>query len=120
VSVNGIDGPRQNGPENFAQPAEPAQAKPEVLPWRTRLKSRLGARLFHQDKSEAQPFPDEEATGLANDSSPPPPPPAPLHTPLDNSSVNRKPTSSAKTTELQVPKTALATPEARRPDWVME
>jgi hypothetical protein len=118
VSAKGVDGRCDNYSASPARPAE--QAEPELLPWRTRLKTRLGARLFHHGESGSQQYPDESVIVSADDSSrlspllvaPPNPP--------ENPSVTKKSTPSGKTAELQVPKTALLKLESTRPDLVME
>jgi len=118
VSAKGVNGQCENCSASPACPTE--QTKPELLPWRTRLKTRLGARLFHHGESGSQQYPDESVIVSADDSSrlspllvaPPNPP--------ENPSVTKKSTPSGKTTELQVPKTALSKPEFTRPDLVME
>ena len=52
--------------ENRDPAAKEASAKPEVLPWRSRLKGyRLGARIFHErDPAAETPPPAKNADGL--------------------------------------------------------
>jgi len=121
VSANGVAGQCKNGTEISARPAEQAQAKPELLAWRTRLKARLGARIFPQGGSAGRECPYEDASVPAHDSSRSAPPPAPFHASPENPGVTSKqPMPSGKTTELQSPTNALSKPGSKRPDLVME
>jgi len=120
VSVKGIEGQCENCSERSARPAEQAQAEPELLPWRTRLKTRLGDRLFHRGELSGQQCPDKEVIASANDSSRLAPPPMPPPVLPEKPSVTRKLAPSGTTTDVQLPKTALSKPESKRPDLVME
>jgi len=101
-------------------PCPVEQAKPEVLPWRTRLKTRIGDRLFHRGDGSIQPCCGEEKSDTANHPVVPAPfPAAPPNLP-DKPSVPEKSPPSAETTDLQMPKADLSQPESKRPDLVME
>ncbi len=99
-------------------PAEPT--KPEVLPWRTRLKTRIGDRLFHRGECGVQECSDD---GHAAPNHPVPiaPLPAAPSNPPEKSDVAEKPTPPGdQVGDLQVPKTDLSQPESKRPDLVLE
>ena len=97
-----------------------ARQQPEVLPWRTRLKTQIGDRLFHRGECGVQQCSDEEAAEAAHSRSQPAPLPA-AHPIRQISPVSREASPPpAKTTDLEMPKTDLSKPESKRPDLVME
>jgi hypothetical protein len=121
--AQGIDKPQR--PEGVApasaRPDVQAQAKPEVLPWRSRLKEhRLAARLFHQGESGKENEPTKDSAFVDTDSirSCPPPPMIPVvhESPIYEGQT----TPSSKPTHLQIPNTELAQPESRPPDLVLD
>jgi hypothetical protein len=60
---------------NFTPSDDQAAAKPELLPWRTRLKGcRLAARIFHRGESDGQESPKVGELELPNKGLPSPEP----------------------------------------------
>jgi hypothetical protein len=107
------------------QQTEPAQIKPELLPWRSRLKGRLAAsRFLRQAPTEDGKSLAKDATLAATDSRRwQPPPPAirsPLLTPRDEQTpaISAKPV--AKPVSLEIPDATTSLPESRRPDLVLD
>ncbi|MFZ1933897.1 MAG: hypothetical protein WCB27_09295 [Thermoguttaceae bacterium] len=99
-------------------PAEPT--KPEVLPWRTRLKTRLGDRLFRRGECGVQECSDEAGAKPVRPVQSAPLPAAPPSPPEKPSVAEKLPLPTDQTTDLQVPKANLSEPESKRPDLVME
>jgi hypothetical protein len=102
------------------------QVKPEVLPWRTRLKTRIGDRLFHRGEFGVQDCCDECMTPKHSVQPAPlpvaplTPPEKPIATPPDKPIVPEKSPPTVKTADLEVPDADLSTPELKRPDVVLE
>ena len=95
------------------------QAKPEVLPWRARLKTRIGDRLFHRGEFGVQQCSDEGATEAAHHPMQSAPLPAAPSNPPDKPGDPEK-LPPAKATDLEIPKPDFSKPESNRPDVVME
>jgi hypothetical protein len=118
--AQGADKPPEGFSSASTRPDAQAQAKPEVLPWHSRLREhRIAARLFHQGEAGNE---KQSTKGLAladSDSSRscPPPPATPVlpESPRDEG----KPTNSVKPACLQIPSTELTLPESRPPDLVL-
>jgi hypothetical protein len=119
--AQGIDKPPEGVVSASTHPDRQAQAKPEVLPWRSRLREhRLADRLFHQGGSGNEKESTKDSAYVDTDSirSCPPPPMTPV---VPESPVYEgKPMPSTKPTRLQIPNTELARPESRSPDLVLD
>jgi hypothetical protein len=85
-----------------------AAGKPELLPWRSRLKGcRLGARLFHgRDSTSSE-------TALT-------PPPEPVATSSDDSKADNNPSLSARADHQQPPGQVAPSLESNKPDPVVD
>jgi hypothetical protein len=85
-----------------------AAGKPELLPWRSRLKAyRLGARIFRgQDSTSSE-------TALV-------PPPVPVATSSDDSKSDKNPSLSARTDQQQPPGQVAPSLESNKPDPVID
>ena len=120
VSASGAEGPSSNVSALPVAPADQATANPELLPWRTRLKARLGSGLFRQKESGERERHYEDSAVSANDSSRLAAPPMPPIPPESPSITKKRATSSANASELGLPSAALSKPESRGSDVVME
>jgi hypothetical protein len=101
-------------------PAEPVQAKPELLPWRARLKNRyLAARLLAQTEPDGVKNADRIAALLAADSKRKELTALAAAQPASPSNTQLQ-AKSAKPASLQIPSTASSSPESKRPDLVLE
>jgi hypothetical protein len=118
--AQGIDKPSDKLSPDSVRPASQAQADPEILPWRSRLRNRLAARLAHQGEPDSEKKPAKDATLAATDSRRPQSPPT--ETPILPKSPHDegKPTPSTEPADLQIPNTSLSLPESRRPDLVLD
>ncbi len=117
LPANGVAGQCDNCSDCAACPAD--QATPEVLPWRTRLKTQIGDRLFHRGEFSVQQCSNEEAAEAARQPMQPAPLPAAPSNPPEKPRVPEA-SPPAKTTDLEIPKTDLSKPESHRPDLVLE
>ena len=99
-------------------PAEPA--RPDVLPWRTRLKTRIGDRLFHRGECDVQQCSNQNKNATPKRPIQPAPFPAAPPKQPEKPSVPEKSPPAGKTTDLETPKAGLSEPESTRPDLVME
>lgn len=104
------------------QPVEQSLAKPEVLPWRTRLKNhRQTARLCqYQEESGVRKYPDEEAATSTSDSSQLQSPSSMIQAQPENLHDGMKLPAAANSDELQVPNATLSLPESMRSDVVVD
>jgi hypothetical protein len=106
---------------------------PELLPWRSRLKSyRLGSRIFHSKELSEDPTVSEptvlssEATVLSKESLPIVPPPPPPDTGEEKASCLRQSSEACKTSEdkkdmeITIPNQGIIPSERKRPDLVLE
>jgi hypothetical protein len=113
--------PSDSIPVVAVQPAEPAQAKPELLPWRARLKNRyLAARVRNQTEPDGVKSSDriaallaadarrKEMTSLAASAQP---------ASFGNSELQAK---SVKPATRQIISTASVPRDSKRPDLVIE
>lgn len=142
LQPSGVFGQCENCSDCTVCPAD--QTKPEVLPWRARLKTRIGDRLFHRGECGATECCDEAACVKSGHpmqpaplpAAPPTPPDKPIANlpdsptanppdksianPPDKPIVPEKSPPTVKTTDLEVPASDLSTPELNRPDIVLE
>ncbi len=109
---------RQDAASRGAEPAiAGTTSKPELLPWRTRLKGRLAARfLGRKGPDGAAGWAGSGATPSTGLATAPPRLPPPPDEPNDD---NPEP-ASARASGLQVPSSVLLTPEPRPPAPVGE
>jgi hypothetical protein len=109
-----------NCSEISACPTAQSQEKPELLPWRSRLKARIGARLLHREELDDASYPDESSAVSPIQPIPSAPSPEPLPTPPANPSGKKQSKPSTEASGLKLPKSNLMKPESWRPDLVME
>jgi len=105
-----------------------AASRPELLPWRSRLKEhRLASRLFHRkDGAKEMQHPGEAAAVVAAKSPQMPPasqtPTVPASTAVTTAEfeADALPASVTNDCELQIPDQAGSLPEINRPDLVVD
>jgi hypothetical protein len=103
----------------------PDPAKPEILPWRTCLKTRIGDRLFRRGgcgECEIKDCPDGDNGKPVTPKRPIQSAPLPAASPIPPEKPNlpEELPPPVKTTDLEIPKTDFQQPDCNRPDVVME
>ena len=94
--------------------------RPELLPWRSRLKGyRFGARIFRGRSSMPDQHDPQRSTPLLARLLPTKPPPAPTATPSDNSEEDDSRPLASEADEIQLPTHFDPLPEPSRPDLVV-
>jgi hypothetical protein len=116
VPVKGNEGPCEVCSDGLVRPAAQTLVdKPEILPWRTRLKARIGPRLIRDEEFGRQMELGEAAATPVIDSKHLPPPPAmPRATPTAKSPAPRSAIPAAESPEVPSP-TPAVTPAAMAP-----
>jgi hypothetical protein len=89
-----------------------------LLPWRTRLKSRLENHSYHEGDPDGLMMLDGKPAVDPSSRLPSPPlPPTPSENPVG---PKTQPAPAPKAAELQLPATDLSQPEPKRPDLAMQ
>ena len=95
--------------------------KPELLPWRSRLKSyRLGTRLARGQESTSNPDSSEIAATPGETRPPLEAPPVPTPATPDDTRANGGRVPATETAKLQLPASVGLRPESNRPDFVVD